>query len=203
MQRLRQNDLGQGEELPPVGQPVGRFYTWWLGDPLPDLPRLPGFAADATHDYDLIAELAQLDIEEVVARVETGHRPYVAHLEGRAVAYGWSAARESAIGELGIRFTIPPANRYLWDFATLPPWRGRGLYPRLLQAILIAEAVDAEYFWIGHDLENITSGRGIIKAGFRQVGMVYVLASGDIRFVPVGSAERARAGAALLRISLL
>jgi hypothetical protein len=203
MQPPRQNSLESDEELPRLGKPIGLLYTWWIGDSLPDLPPLANFTTEATDNCDLLVELAQLDIEEVVTRMQTGHRPYVARLAGRSVAYGWSAASEASIGEVGIRFTIPPANRYLWDFATLPAWRGRGVYPRLLQAILAAEAGATERFWIGHDLENIASARGIVKAGFRQVGMLYALVSGGTQLVPVGPVEQARAGAALLGVPLL
>ncbi len=47
--------------------------------------------------------------------------------------------------------------------------RGLGIYPRLLQAILRAESVDAERFWIGYAPENHASRSGIQKAGFKDV----------------------------------
>src|SRR5262249_35635739 len=49
-------------------------------------------------------------------------------------------------------------------------WRGLGIYPRLLQAILAREAGEAQRFWIGHVRENRASGRGIVKAGFGTIG---------------------------------
>ena len=56
------------------------FYTWWHGDFLPTLPLLPGFRVASTTNYRLIADLAHLQVVEVVERVESGHRPYVAYL---------------------------------------------------------------------------------------------------------------------------
>jgi GNAT superfamily N-acetyltransferase len=147
------------------------FYRWGRRDPRPALPPLPGFSAGVTDDARLVAELAQLDLAEVLARMETGHRPYVAWIAGVPVAYGWSATRQTTIGEVGLRFDIPVGNRYLWDFATLPAWRGQGIYPRLLQAILAHEA-EAARFWIGHVPANLASARGIVKAGFRRVGVI-------------------------------
>ena len=147
------------------------FYRWGRCDPRPALPRLPRFSAGVTDDERLVAALADLDLAEVLARAQTGHRPYVAWIAGVPVAYGWSATHQATIGEVGLRFEVPVANRYLWDFATLPSWRGRGVYPQLLQAILAHEA-GAEQLWIGHVPANLASARGIVKAGFRRVGVI-------------------------------
>lgn len=43
--------------------------------------------------------------------------------------------------EIDDRFAVPQADRYLWNFVTLPTYRGRGIYPRLLDAIVDAESV--------------------------------------------------------------
>jgi glycosyltransferase involved in cell wall biosynthesis len=81
---------------------------------------------------------------------------------------------KASIGELGLEFAIPAGNRYLWDFATLPAWRGIRIYPRLLHVIVNRESIEAERFWIGHVDGNSASGRGIVKAGYaeavRQLG---------------------------------
>ena len=69
----------------------------------------------------------------------TAHGVYELALNGRPVGYGWAATRRASIGELGLAFALPRDERYLWDFATLPAYRGLGLYPRLLQAMLRAE----------------------------------------------------------------
>jgi hypothetical protein len=89
----------------------------------------------------------------------------------------------------------------LWDFMTLPEWRGKGVYPALIQAMLHDEA-GAERFWVGHDVPNVASGRGITNAGFQKVGEVYVV-EGDAVYVPLGPDDRAQAAAAMLGLPLI
>src|SRR5438552_19101239 len=96
------------------------------------------------------------------AQLLGGHRPYLAELDGNAAALGWCALCQFGIGELGLRRPLPRGDAYLWDFRTMRAWRGRGIYPRLLQHILRDSSVPAERFWIGHDLDNTASERGIL-----------------------------------------
>jgi GNAT superfamily N-acetyltransferase len=145
--------------------------------------------------------LAHLSYAEVQARLTRGHEPYLAFIGMEPVAYGWVAREEAWIGELQHTLTIAPRNRYLWDFATRPAWRGQGVYPHLLQAIVRAEAADR--FWIMHAPENTASGRGIQKAGFHLVGIVSFTADGRPGFAATPSSVRAREGAAFLDLPLL
>lgn len=185
-----------------IRPPIGSFYAWWRGDPLVPLLPLAGLDIGTPSDPTSLATGLGLNPAEVAARLAAGHRLYVARLDGRPVAYGWVATAEAVIGELGLRFTLPPGNRYLWDFFTLPAWRGLGIYPRLLQAILGWEA-GAERFWVGHDTPNVASRRGILKAGFQEVGQVYRTVNGELVLVPVGPVDRAVAAARLLGLSLV
>jgi hypothetical protein len=102
-----------------------------------------------------------------------------------------------------VSLVLPRGDRYLWDFATLPAWRGRGLYPHLLQGIIAAEAAEAARLWIIHAPENRASCRGIVKAGFAPVGELSFRADGSAGFRPHDRPERARVGAALLGVPLL
>src|SRR4030095_8186023 len=106
-----------------------------------------------------------------------------------------SAMVAASMGELDLGFNVPRASRYLWDFATLPGWRGLGIYPALLQTILRDEGADAERFWIGHLLRNSASRRGIEKAGFQEVGRLEARADGAVVLVPVVHRERRAAAA--------
>jgi GNAT superfamily N-acetyltransferase len=178
------------------------FHTWWRHDPFAKLPHLLGFNVEIATDYQLIADLARLDLAEVLVRVQAGHRPYIARLGSTPVAYGWSAARRASIGELGLEFAVLAGNRYLWDFATLPAWRGRGIYPRLLHAIVCREATEAARFWIGHVDGNYASMRGIIKAGFGAAGSTDRGDGRTMVFAATGSAARAQACAKLLGLSM-
>ena len=177
--------------------------TWWTGDPLPDIPALPGFRVGTTIDGAALASLNGISVDEVAARRAAGHRAYVGFIDGAPVTYGWVATREAGIGELGLRFRLPPADRYLWDFATLPAWQGWGLYPLLLRAILVAESLTARRFWIIHAPENLPSGAGIRKAGFTPVGRLSFDADGRVALTATGPADRARAGADLLGVPLV
>lgn len=181
-----------------VGEIVGPWYAWWPGDPLPALPALPGFVAGPVMDDAAFAAASGLPPTEIAARRAVGDRPYLATVGGEAVGWGWSATRRLAIGELGIARTLPPHDRYLWAFETAEAWRGRGVYPLLLQAILRHEAPEGARSWIGHDPGNVSSARGIARAGFCRVGVLYRSPGGDFTLIPTGPLDRARVGAALL-----
>lgn len=180
------------------------FATFWSEDPLTPIPSLPGFSAGPALDWHELAEINHLSHAEVMSRLMNGHRPYVARMNGQPVAYGWLATSKISIGELEIQVDLPPEDRYLWDFATLPAWQGYGLYPRLLQAILEQEIQNAKRFWIIHAPENLPSGAGMSKAGFEFVGQLSFTFDGKVGLAPYSdSTERARMGADLLKVPLI
>ncbi len=135
----------------------------------PSKPRLPGFAVHRELDPSAMARLQGRHLSEMENRLADGHRAYVATIEGAPAAWGWVATRSATIGELKASFTLPSADRYLWNFVTLAAFRGRGIYPRLIDAIVQAESVEGERFWIAYAPENHASGVGIEKAGFTLV----------------------------------
>jgi GNAT superfamily N-acetyltransferase len=175
--------------------------TWWASDPLLDLTPLANFQVRLAKDDAELATINRITLAEVAQRRRAGHLPYMGYVDGIAVTYGWVATREAAIGELNLVFPIPTMSRYLWDFATLPDWQGRGLYPRLLQAIVQTE--QAEQFWIIHAPENLPSGAGIQKAGFQVVGQLSFQHDKRLGLIPLVQSERARIGAALLGVPLI
>jgi ribosomal protein S18 acetylase RimI-like enzyme len=175
--------------------------TWWRGDPLPRLQPVTGYWVAAASDSGEIQVIDGLTREEGARRMAAGHRLYVGYLGAAAVTYGWVATQSANIGELRARFAITDSDRYLWDFATHPTFRGRGLYPRLLQAIIEAEA--AQRFWIINAPENLPSASGLRKAGFTSVGHLSFLADGTPALVSHGREERSQAGAALLGVPLV
>lgn len=175
--------------------------TWWATDTLIDLPPLASFQVELARDDAQLAALNRLTGAEIERRLSAGHRPYVGFMGETAVTYGWVATREASIGELDLNFPIASESRYLWDFATLPDWQGKGLYPRLLQAIVQAE--QAERFWIIHAPENLPSGVGIQKAGFQAVGQLSFQHDQSLGLIPFAPLERARVGAALLGVPLI
>jgi GNAT superfamily N-acetyltransferase len=175
--------------------------TWWASDPLIDLTPLSNFHVRLTPDDARLATINHITVAEVEKRRQAGHLPYVGYMGETAVTYGWVATREASIGELNLVFPIAADSRYLWDFATLPEWQGRGLYPRLLQAIVQAER--AERFWIIHAPENLPSGAGMQKAGFQAVGQLSFQHDSSLGLIPFDEPERARIGAALLGVPVI
>ncbi|GHO99024.1 hypothetical protein KSF_090720 [Reticulibacter mediterranei] len=145
------------------------FATWWRGDPLPDLPPLPELVVERSRDVPLIAQLTKEPEQVITARFEAGHHLYIAFINKQPAAYGWVATQRGRITELHFSFTVAAHTIYLWDFLTLPAWRGHGIYPHLLQAIIRQEQT-IERFWIGFAPGNNASERGITKAGFEVVG---------------------------------
>lgn len=178
--------------------------TFWIEDAFTPLASLPGFTAAPAFDWDELAEINHLSHAEVTNRLTNEHRPYVARMDGQPVAYGWFATSKVSIGELDINVELPSDDRYLWDFATLPDWQGRGLYPRLLQSILEQEIQNAKRFWIIHAPENLPSGAGMSKAGFEFVGQLSFTTDGKVGLAPYSdSTERARIGADLLQVPVI
>jgi len=148
-------------------------------DASPALMPLAGFEVHRVWDAEFMARLQGRTVEEMNARLDAGHRPYVAWRNEEPAAWGWVATTTAYIGELGASFAIPAGERYLWNFVTLPEHRGLGIYPRLLQAIVQAESDEAERFWIAYAPENHASGGGIAKAGFTRLAEMSFDATGQ------------------------
>jgi GNAT superfamily N-acetyltransferase len=133
---------------------------------MPALASLPALEVHRVWDADFMAGLQTRAVETIEQRFADGHRAYVAWVHEEPAAWGWVATRTATIGELSATFSLSRDERYLWNFVTLAAFRGQGIYPRLLQAIVRAEAATAERFWIAYAPENHASGSGIAKAGF-------------------------------------
>lgn len=176
--------------------------TWWYQDARPELPPIPGLKVRPPEDGRVLAALAGLTPDEVARRRAGGHRAYVGFLTGVPIAYGWVATRRASIGELDLEFALPAGSRYLWDFATLPAFRGLGVYPHMLKAIAERESPPATRLWIIHAPENLPSGLGIARAGFEVVAELSFDADGRPALAVAGSPDRAAAGAGVLGLPL-
>nr|BBH95753.1 hypothetical protein KTA_39520 [Thermogemmatispora argillosa] len=111
----------------------------------------------------------------VLERFARGRQCYAAYLgDGKVLAsYGWVSFDQEEIGELGLSIRLSAGRAYIWDCATLPPYRGQRLYPALL--IYIARVLQQQglrRLWIGADASNYASRRGIEVAGFQAVADV-------------------------------
>lgn len=164
-------------------------------DPHPPLAPLAGHAVARVDDASVMAALQGREPAQLGRRLGEGHRAYVATLDGAPAAWGWVATRTARIGELDASFEIPAGDRYLWNFVTLPAHRGRGVYPRLLDAIVRAESAEADRFWVAYAPENHASAAGIARAGFTTLATLSFDADGRPAVVerePGGGAAAAR-----------
>jgi ribosomal protein S18 acetylase RimI-like enzyme len=154
-------------------------------DPVPPLAPLEGLVVRREESATVMAGLQQRDEAEIQRRLDAGHRAYVAWLNGVPAAFGWVATRSAEIGELGSTFAIPSGERYLWNFVTLAAFRGLGVYPRLVDAIVRAESREAERFWIAYAPENHASASGVRKAGFTALAELSFDADGRAAIRPI------------------
>ena len=124
---------------------------------------------------ELAEAMADLSPAEILKRFETGRRCYAARVDGRLAGYGWVSFDDELIGELNLRLRLLPGEAYIWNCAILPNYRRKQLYSALL-LFIVGELKKAQVSraWIGADLENIPSQRGIARAGFTYVADLFI-----------------------------
>lgn len=118
---------------------------------------------------------------DVARRLAAGREAFVGEvvtpLGALMVTYGWVALTAEPMGATGCSFAPPPGDAYLYDFATVPEFRGNGFYPALLRYILgELGGRGIRRVWIGTAPGNFASAHSIRRAGFSKVA--------DTRFVP-------------------
>lgn len=152
---------------------TGTIWMLNLDEPTPPIvPRI--LAKFRRAGPDLVSALSALGgmdaSAEFLKRFETGRHCYAAWVGEQIVAYGWVSFEDEYIGELNLRIRLLPGEVYLWDCVTTPPFRGNHLYSALLAYILgELRAQKLCRAWIGADLDNIASQKGIERAGFHHV----------------------------------
>jgi len=124
-------------------------------------------------DSDSVSALAstmECQPSQILQRLENGRQCYAVWVDSQLAAYGWVSFEDEDIGELNLRIRLLPGEAYIWDCVTAPQFRSQGLYSALLSYILgelrghqICRA------WIGADLDNIASQKGIARAGFHHI----------------------------------
>ena len=196
-------DMASAENDP---RPAGTIWAFHLDQPIPTIKPV----IDATFcrvGSESIPELSVLmeatTSTAILNRLERGRRCYVAQVEGRFVTYGWVSFDEEFIGELNLRLRLLPGEAYIWDCATLPAFQRNHLYSALLTYILAdLKSGQLHRVWIGADFENVTSQKGIARAGFRHVAdlilarvlalrQVWVQGQPDVSETLVAEARRA------------
>ena len=156
------------------------LYAFTKKQELVGLAPLAGLEIRETDSPELMAALNLISREDALLRFSNNNKAFVAYWNGSPAAFGWMALGKARIGELNHEFVLPESHRYLWNFRTLAEFRGKGIYPRLLQHIMISELDSTECFWIMHAPENTASEIGIRKAGFELVSQVSVVEGGEV-----------------------
>ena len=155
---------------------------------------------DATNERERASLLASVGPKQADwhTRFARGCRCVAYTHDSDIVSYCWISFARECIGEANCDIVMPPGMAYIWDCATIPTFRGHGLYPALLRQI-VAELRDAglERFWIAAVQSNHASQQGIAKAGFRHVATVGYLRIGPwhvhwLRCNPTAPADLAR-----------
>jgi hypothetical protein len=149
------------------------LYTFTTNNSLPFVTSPAGLQIKECYDAGMLAAMGGTTIEEVNKRLSNEHAAFVAFMNNVPAAFGWMARGKAFIGELSHEMVLPVGNRYLWNFRTMEPFRGMGIYPALLQYMIRFEQKKADRFWIIHAPENNSSLKGIHKAGFEFVGKLY------------------------------
>ena len=156
---------------------VGTIWMLNLDEPASVLePSVAAAFRPLSQDHlPLLASAIGVPASLLVRRFETGRRCYGAWVAEELAAYGWVSFDDEHIGELNLRVRLLPGEVYIWDCATLPVFRRKGLYSSLLTYILqelrrqgLCRA------WIGADMENIPSQRGMARAGFHHLADLVV-----------------------------
>lgn len=151
----------------------GTIWVLHLDQEMPEVaPRIQAKFGRLSLDIApaLVSSTNSLTLTEITRRIESGRQCYVAWVDGQIAAYGWVSFIEEDIGELNLRIKLLPGESYIWDCATLPAFREKLLYSALLIHILRElHAQNICRTWIGADLENVPSQKGIARAGFHHV----------------------------------
>jgi GNAT superfamily N-acetyltransferase len=165
----------------------GTVWALNIDDPVPEIRPLVPATVRRVGPGDVPALAAAMGAgsqSEIARRLEAGRRCYAAWVEGQLAAYGWVSFDQEDIGELNLRLRLLPGEAYIWNCATLPAFRRRRLYSALLVHMvgeLRTERVCR--VWIGADLDNAASQRGIARAGFRPVADLVVARVLAVRLV--------------------
>jgi GNAT superfamily N-acetyltransferase len=117
---------------------------------------------------------------EVERRFAASSRCFVARVEDALAGYAWVSRGSERIGELERSLRMKPGEAYIWDCATLPPYRRQGVYTALLGVMVATlRGEGAGRVWIGASLANRPSLRGFARAGFQPTLTVYYLRLGQ------------------------
>ena len=113
-----------------------------------------------------VRSIEPLEIQE---RYERGDACYVGLVNGRPGHFSWVQTRgRHEISDAGISIPVAEDEVWIYHCHTAPWCRGLRLYPLALSTILLhARADGAKRAWIYTTRDNVSSRRGILRAGFK------------------------------------
>ncbi len=163
--------------------------------------QVPGvrFIALTSAWEERLADAMGVGVREVRRRQADAGTAVLALAENRIACYGWVLHGLFRIPELLVESRLPPRNVYIWDCLTLPPYRGRGIFPALLRHMLDElRGEGVRQAWAATAPGNAASMRAFAKAGFR---LVAYTEGGIGTFAAVPTAQATAEEAAVLRTS--
>jgi GNAT superfamily N-acetyltransferase len=110
---------------------------------------------------------AQFPGRNFEARLHAGNLCFVAHVEGRVVAFAWVAHQALWIDEIELTYPVQRGELFIYDCFVDSAQRGRGIYPALISAVL-QQAEGRHLALIAAMSSNPASMRGIEKTPFRE-----------------------------------
>lgn len=129
-----------------------------------------------------VAAHGGVEPESLRARYLRGSHCRAMTRDGDVLSYCWVSSGRERIGESECDLELPPGMAYIWDCATLPPYRGRGLYSALMHHIAAELQHDGCHrVWVAASWSNHASRRGIVKVGFEHVATIVHLCVGPWR----------------------
>ncbi len=134
--------------------------------------------SEATPDLAtaLATAMGLAESSEVQRRFAAGSRCFVAWIDDAIAGYGWVSQGEERIGELERVMRMRPGEAYIWDCATLSPFRRQGIYNAFLAHVVATLRREGfRRLWIGASLQNRPSLQAFAYAGFKPaINIVYV-----------------------------
>ena len=157
---------------------VGTIWMLNLDEPVHVVePLVPATFRRLTPDLLPESEISILGdtSTETLKRLNVGKQCYTAWVDGQLTSYGWVSFVKEHIGELNLRVKLLPGEVYIWDCGTASEFRGKHLYSALLSHMireLYAQGLCRA--WIGADLDNVVSQKGMRRAGFHHVADLFI-----------------------------
>jgi ribosomal protein S18 acetylase RimI-like enzyme len=134
------------------------------------------FAPAGVTEAAALAAAMGLTEAEVLARLARGSRVIAAWQGDEVASYCWISVHRERVGEHARDLTLPAGESYVWDCATVPRFRGQGLYRSLLRQIAETLAGEGQRrIWIGASSANEASNRTFATVGFRPAASVLSL----------------------------